>query len=213
MIITDIEKQKNNDKRYSVFIDNKFVFGLEDIDIFNFKLKINEEISSEKYNTILEHCVLSKARNKAIKFLGFKARTEKEVFDKLLDEEYSEDVIEKTLEYLKKYDYINDETYARNFIKEKFNLRGYGCKRLSYELKLKGIKGDIIDEVIFELKDEEEIDENSMATELLRKKIKGETNMDYKLKQRLYGFLARKGYNSSVIKYAFNEVLQEDLEC
>lgn len=209
MKITSIEQQKNNPERYSVFIDNKFAFGLDSVDIFNFKLKINDEISAEKYNIIMEQCVFLKAKNKAIKYLGYKARTEKEIYKKLLTEYYPSDIIEKTITFLKKYNYVNDENYARAYITEKFNIKGYGIKRLTYELKSRGIESSIIENIIYELNDE--IDEKHKAVELLNKKIKGEKNIDYKLKQKLYGYLARRGYNYSVIKYAFNKVLQEDI--
>lgn len=213
MKITDIEQQKHNSERYSIYIDNKFAFGLEAIDVLNFRLKAGDEISPDKYNIITQQGIYAKARDKAIKLLGFKARTEAEIIRRLKDEEYSDEIIEKVTSFLKQYGYIDDESYARAFIKEKFTLKGYSAKRLSYELKLKGIGSDIITSAVRELKDENVLDEKNMAVELLRKKLKGETNTDDKQRKRLYGFLARRGYSCSDIKYAFNKVFQEDFEC
>ncbi len=212
MKITDIQKQKKNSSRYSVFIDKAFAFGLEDIDIYNFHLKVGDEISKEKYDLIIETSVFSSAKNTALRFLGYKARTEKEIYKKLSKQEYPEQIIKKTIKFLKSYNYINDEKYALAYIKDGFSLKGLGLKRLAYELKIKGVDTAITEKAMQSFKNK--INEKDKAAELLRKKLKNELKTglkpDYKLKQRLYGFLSRKGYSYSDIKYAFNKVLQED---
>lgn len=213
MKITAIEKQKNNTERYSIYIDDSFAFGLDAFDVLSFRLVQGQELDEESYTKIIKHSLFAKARDKALRLLGFKSRTEKEIFDKLLKEEYPKETIEEVIEFLKQYNYIDDESYAKAFAKEKFKLKGYGTKRLTYELGLKGIKAEVINKVISELMENEIIDENSMAVSLIRKKLKGENEIDDKLKQRVFGYLARRGYSFEVIKKAFNEVLQEDFEC
>ena len=53
MIITDIKKQVKDTERYSIYIDNKFVFGLSGVDVLYYRLKIGNEIPQEKYDEIL----------------------------------------------------------------------------------------------------------------------------------------------------------------
>lgn len=210
MIITAIEKQKNNSQRYSIYIDNNFAFGLDDFDVLSFRLKEGQELDEESYNEITSQAFYSKARDKAIRLLGFRARTQKEIKDKLIKEEYPLETIERVISFLKEYNYINDLSYAKAFIKEKFRLKGYGAKRLSYELSLKGIDNETISIALEELTENEIIDEYEMAISLVRKKLKGENEVDDKLKQRVFGYLARRGYSFDTIKKAFNEVLRED---
>ena len=68
MIITDIKKQVTDTERYSIYIDNKFVFGLSGVDVLYYRLKIGNEISQEKYDEILDNVIYEKAKNTAVKF-------------------------------------------------------------------------------------------------------------------------------------------------
>ena len=74
MIITDIKKQVKDTERYSIYIDNKFVFGLSGVDVLYYRLKIGNEISQEKYDEILDNVIYEKAKNTAVKFLGYWAK-------------------------------------------------------------------------------------------------------------------------------------------
>ena len=40
MIITDIQRQKHNDKRFSVFVDGEYTFSVSDVDLLYYKLKV-----------------------------------------------------------------------------------------------------------------------------------------------------------------------------
>ncbi len=207
MVITDIAQQKKNEKRYSVFIDGKFVFGLSDVDVLFFRLKIGDEITQEKLNNIIETSIKTKARETVFNYIGFKARTEKEVRKKLSDKEYSEDIIDETVEFIKGYGYINDEQYAKDFISEKLNYKGWGISRIKYELSMKGIGNDIVS-IILEENDFTE-DEITKACEVLRTKIryKDVDNLDQKEKKKLYDFLLRRGYSYSIVKDVFKIVI------
>ena len=130
MIITDIKKQVKDTERYSIYIDNKFVFGLSGVDVLYYRLKIGNEISQEKYDEILDNVIYEKAKNTAVKFLGYRARSKKELRD---------------ISMLEKYGYVNDEEYARAYVRDCLNLKGWGQKRISLELTKRGIDKNIIE--------------------------------------------------------------------
>ena len=67
MIITDIKKQVKDTERYSIYIDNKFVFGLSGVDVLYYRLKIGNEIPQEKYDEILEFSELEEFINFPVK--------------------------------------------------------------------------------------------------------------------------------------------------
>ncbi len=48
MIITKVEIQKKDENRSNVYIDDKFAFGISNVDVLFYKLKENTEISEEK---------------------------------------------------------------------------------------------------------------------------------------------------------------------
>lgn len=207
MTVTDIKQQKNDKSRYSVYIDGNYEFSLIMEDILYFRLKIGEPISEEIYRYITETTLYIKAQNTALKFLGYKMRTEKEVLDKLIKEQYSEEIIARVMEFLIKYDYINDREYCRRYIKETLKLRPKGIYMIKSELKAKGIDEDTADEVL----EEAQIDELVVAEMLLEKKYEGFAEMDQKELTRVYGYLQRRGFSFGIIKEAVAELAEKGI--
>lgn len=200
MKITDIQTQSKKENRVSVFIDNKFAFGLEKADCSFMGLKIGMKISKEKYDYILNNTLYTKAYQKADRFLGFKMRTEKEVYIKLKDLEYPEEIITKVIKTLKKYNYINDTQYAILYAKDCQKLKKWGEARIKLELIKKGVSSQDISVALNELEDVN-ID---MITSLLEKRIKS-TPIDFKEKQKHFNFLLRRGFKSEDIKRALEK--------
>lgn len=198
MTVTAIEPQKHNKDKLSVFIDGEFAFGLYKDDIIYFKLKEGEEVPQEKFDFITENLVYIKAQDSALNFLSYKARTEKEVRDKLKEKEYSEEISGRVIDFLIKYSYINDEKYCRMYISESTRLKQKGKFLIKMELLAKGIDEKTISFVM----EDTEIDEVSGAVILINKKIKGFNDLTDKKRQSIYGMLQRKGYSYDVIKDA-----------
>ncbi len=204
MLITKIEKQKKNDKRYSVFIDNDFAFGIDEIDLLFYKLKENTQLTQKKYDDIIENSIFIKAKDTAFKYLGYKARTKYEIEKKLIEKEFPTEIVERTINLLLTYGYIDDESYAKKFISEKINYKGYGKHRIKYELKMKKVDEQIIDDLLTDTHD----DELEKAIKLATKKIKNK-NIDYKEKQKVIAYLQRRGYSFDIIKESIDTVLND----
>ena len=207
MTVTDIKQQKNDKSRYSVYIDGNYEFSLIMEDILYFRLKIGEPISEETYRYITETTLYIKAQNTALKFLGYKMTTEKEVLHKLIKEQYSEEIIARVMEFLIKYDYINDREYCRRYIKETLKLRPKGIYMIKSELKAKGIDEDTADEAL----EGAQIDELCVAEMLLEKKYEGFAEMDQKELTRVYGYLQRRGFSFGIIKEAVAELAEKGI--
>ncbi len=201
MIITDIKEQVKDNKRVSVYIDNKFSFGITKVDAIFYKLKTGDEISQEKYDKIISENIFIKARDKALKLLGLRARSRKEIEDKLKTD-YSQFVIDRVVSLLEKYDYINDENFAKIFSKEKFKLKGWSKKRIAFELRNKGISNEIIEKTLNEC----DFDTSSVINKLLEKRLKGKKDIDYKEKQKQFNYLLSKGYDFDEVKEAIDKL-------
>jgi regulatory protein len=208
--VTAIEQQKKNTARYSVFINGKFAFGLSGTDVLYYKLEAGIELSNEKYNKIIEECIFAKARDKAVRFLSYRARSQKEVFDKLAAAEdgFSAEIIDRVIAQMARYGYIDDAQFARAFISEKRKLNGFGEIRLRHALTEKGIRGDIIENALAE----QPQNAAEAALTLLEKKYKAGKCADQKERKKACDFLLRKGYSYEIIKEAMDLFdKQEDL--
>ncbi len=207
MTVTKIEQQKKDKKRYSVYIDGEFAFGLIMEDILYFKIKEGYELPQEKYDYIMDTTVYIRAQDTAARYLGYKMRTKREVAEKLKDSGYSKSICERVLQSLEKYDYINDDIYCKKYIKETLRLRPKGKFLIRQELKLKGIDEEIVDKAI----ENAEIDESEIAKNLLMKKYEDFAHMDNKELSRVYGFLQRKGFSYGVIKEAVSDLADKGI--
>ena len=61
------------------------------------------------------------AKNQALRFLEVMDRTESELRKKLKDKDYSDDEVNEAIDFVKSYNYINDERYARIYIESSRN--------------------------------------------------------------------------------------------
>lgn len=203
MKITKIEGQKNIE-RVNIYIDREFAFGLTKEIQLKYGLYEGMEIDKRFIEEVLLEEEKLKAKNKALKFLSYRQRSEKEVVDKLKKEGFSQEIIDKTVEFLKGYNLIDDLNFAKNFVMDKSNINKYGPERIKYELYMKGIPESIINK---SLKDYD--DEYSVALELARKKINSYKNDNKSaIYRKLGGFLQRRGFSYECILKVLRELVK-----
>lgn len=200
MIITAIEKQKHNDKRYNVFIDNNFCFSADKEDIIKYSIEEGMEISQYKVEEIIELCETSKAYNYALNLISIRDYSSKEITDKLKLKNYSLKAINIVLEKLNYYGFINDFEYTKKYIKYYSDVKKYSKKKITTKLYEKGIKLSNHSGLEFD-----ESLEYENLKELAIKKFKLIQNKDNK-KQRLYRYLISKGYENDMIIKVIKEI-------
>ena len=91
------------------------------------------------------------ARARAIKYIMYKMRTSKEVYDKLLELGFEEEIINRVIFDLKQLEYINDEEYAKKFIESNKKSKKISKSMIKLKLKNKGIDGEIIEKYLEKL--------------------------------------------------------------
>ncbi len=148
----------------------------------------------------------NEALKRALKFLAYRPRSEAEVRAKLTQLGFPQKIIETTLKKLHSLNYLNDESFARNWALGRVGGRGYGPLRVERELRQKGIAKSLIDEVMKETFGLQEGKERARA--LLEKRFRGKDLSDRKMLHRAISFLQRRGYRDSVIA----EILKMPLE-
>lgn len=137
------------------------------------------------------------AKNYALRLIKIRLRSEKEIRDKLKTKEYSLQVIEEVVDFLKKINLLDDGLFAKLWVESRIK-RPLGLARLKYELKLKGIDKGIIEEAINRVK--ENYDEETVIGDVVRNKVKRMKGLPAeKIKARLFGFLLRKGYSRDLV--------------
>lgn len=148
--------------------------------------------------------LLQKTKNYAFLLLKFRLRSEKELYQRLKKKKFDDNVIKRTLSFLKDKGFIDDNIFTKTWIESRLK-KPLGLRRLKQELKLKGIDKDIIDNQIEEIK--KDYPEEDIVLELAKKrfnKLKGiEPN---KAKRRIYAYLLQRGFSPEIIIDVVNQL-------
>ena len=132
---------------------------------------------------------------------------EKEMRDKMKRWELDEAIQEKVISHLRKERYIDDERYARAFVKDKIRYNKWGRKKIEQALWLKQIDQDIQQRVLNEVDENEYLYVLKSLLKQKRKTIKAESN--YEFNQKLMRFALSRGFDFSIIRQCI-DVDEED---
>ena len=203
MRVTEIKKIGKGNRYYVAFDDERKVTIEAEI-LAKSKLKTDDEIDEERLKQILLENGDFAAFDRALTYLERNIKTQKGIRQFLKDKGFLEESIDKAVEKLIDYGYIDDGVFAENYIKTYANKKGR--KLLKYELVSKGVSGELAEQKIEELLSSQ--DEFDSCQEILKKYIKNKP-IDQKLRQKSYAYLAGKGFSLSVINKALKELICE----
>lgn len=204
MLITQIERQKKNRKRYNIYLDGEFFCGLYDDTILKYGLRKNDEIPEAKINEIKDFDEYIYGKKIAYDNLSYRIRTVAEIRKKLKSKKISEVTIDKILSHLDELGLTNDEEFARQLINEKIKRKPVGKKLLKQKLFEKGVPKSIGEEALE--KAFTEINEKDLALANFNKYFpKLKTKDSKEQKKKTFDHLARKGFDYDVI----NEIIRE----
>jgi len=150
-----------------------------------------------------DQAALKKARSRALRFLTYRARTVKELETYLQQKEFAAGVVTTVIAEMKDYGYLDDYKFVGDYINYRKS-RGYGKKRIKYELKLKGAERDVVEDVIKDSFDREE--ELNTIREMLGKRLPQDGKIDQRWLARQVGYLARRGFQEDLIMTVLREL-------
>jgi len=142
---------------------------------------------------------IHKAKKIVYRLLKFRLRSEQELRDKLSTKNLPTPIAEQTIRYFKESELIDDAVFARQWTSSRMK-KPFGLGRIRLELQKKGIEAAIIDKVLTEAG--RQYDELAVVTPLAKHRASKYSNVSTeKIRQRVYGYLLRRGFStSSVIK-------------
>lgn len=143
-----------------------------------------------------------RAKQSAYRLLSYRDRSVKEIETKLAEKGYSEEIIAEVIASLKEANYLDDDRFARQWVRFRTEHRHFGPIRLKRELLEKGISSEEADRAIEGRSEEWDLVEQAEAA--LRRRLKDPSLLhDLKTRQKAYAFLQRKGFNTETIFKVF----------
>ena len=150
--------------------------------------------------------------NRAVKLLAAKPRSIGELRTRLLEKIWTnEEIVDRVIEKLKEYNYLDDGQFARSLALSKLRQKPQGKRRLQQALSQKQLSKEIVDEAIvsaFEKMPEAELIDIAIEKRL-RIKGKPETREDTK---KFYDHLLRQGFGFDLIRDKMREIGKVKIE-
>jgi regulatory protein len=207
--ITAIEPQKNRN-RVNIHLDGEFAFGLARITAA--WLKVGDVLTEEKINELKNKDDGERALQQALLFLSYRARSEKEIKQNLLKHEYSETIIEQTIERLRESKLANDNQFAKTWVENRNAFRPRSKRVLTMELRQKGLDEETVKTAVAD------VDENALAYESAKKRasrfksaaLSKSKGLEWsEFRKKLSDYLARRGFPYSVVSSVVTQVWNE----
>ncbi|MDT9409045.1 recombination regulator RecX [Corynebacterium rouxii] len=168
------------------------------------QLKAALQNFSSSNSNLFDHALeeeKAKVRKRALLLLDQRARSVYELTNRLISADFDPHIVEYVVEDLIRANLLNDENFSREWVRQRRQRRGKSRQALTRELRDKGIKPEIIADVVGDIQPE---DEQNIARELAYKKARSlkEEPCDYpeyqKALRRTVGVLARRGFSQSM---------------
>lgn len=206
--ITALKPQVRRKNRLSVFIDGEFAFGLDADVVEQHGLHVRQKVDAHLLQKILSSEEYKRACNRAFRFLAGRARSQKELEDRLARYDYPPSVVERVVAKCKNLKYIDDRQFAFQFARSRVAHKPCGAELLRLELFRHGIGEALIDEVVADVYRQHS--ERELAQKLAEKRLPRLQDLPpQKARARLAGFLKRRGFDWETVREVVDACLEE----
>ena len=211
MKITAISVQARNPDRVNVSIDGAYRFSLDISQVADLCVKVGRKLDDTELAKLEGESQFGKLYARALEYSLSRPHSVREVRDylrrKTLARKYksrrtgeikeapgvSQAVADRVLERLQTKGYVDDENFARWWVENRNVAKGTSRRKLTNELRAKGVSVEIIDDA---LAASERSDDDELAKIIAKKHSK------YPDEQKFLQYLARQGFGYDDIKSA-----------
>ena len=150
--------------------------------------------------------------DRALNLLSFRARSSRELQRRLTEKGGSRERADRVIERLRLAGLVNDADFARQLTRSKL-AGGASRRRVHQELFKRGVAREVADEAVAEVAEDEGVTDADSIEQVARKKWRTLRDVDDETRRRrLYGFLARRGFNSDDVSRVVRQLAGEDSE-
>ena len=216
MKITDISLQAKNKDRVNVSVDGKYRFSLDVFQVGELGLKVGKEYTDEELTELETESQFGKLYGRALEYTMMRPHSVKEVRDYLWrktrttrvripdSNEYKERagvpqaIADLVLERLLEKGYVDDEKFTRYWVENRQQTKGISRRKLTAELRAKGVESSVIDNEMQSSSREEKSD---------LEKVIAKKRSRYEDEQKLIAYLMRQGFPYDMVREALNDLV------
>jgi regulatory protein len=147
------------------------------------------------------------AYQQALNLLDKRPRSQAEIRRSLARHGIAEDTIQEVLQRLARSGLVNDEQFASLWVENRQEFRPRSRKALAFEMRQKGIARDAIDQALGSITDQ---DEKELAYQAASRQARKYAGLEWQAyRQKMAGFLARRGFNYETSAAAIQRTWQD----
>ncbi|HEX9109652.1 MAG TPA: RecX family transcriptional regulator, partial [Longimicrobiales bacterium] len=210
--ITALKPQPRRPQRLDVFVDGELRLDVA-VDVAQeLGLRAGEEVDEAGLARASAADERWRAREAAISLLGYRARSAAELRRRLLRKQFALPVVEELVEDLAGRGYLDDQSFAQSFVRDRLGHHPRGRGRLIQELRARGVSADDAGEAVAEVFQQDDVAECDLAraaAEAWARKGGARTGGP-EAKRRLYAFLNRRGFFGDAAREAVRAVLGKE---
>lgn len=208
--ITAIEVQERRKDRRSIFVDGKFVVGVDEDVVADLGLKVGQQFSEEELQSVVRAELLSKAKDRALNLLSYRSRSRTELARRLIRAGYDEDIVEETLSRLQEVGLVDDAQFSQGWVDSRVSGRGLGKSRVRWELRQKGVAPEVVEEALSSIDPDEE---RTLAADAARRRWEKDKDPDLRSRRRrVASYLQRQGFDWQTVSEVMENLGREDTE-
>ena len=191
--ITALTAQKRNEERLNVYLDGKFAFGLAVEAAAG--LRVGQAVSPEEIAELKDRDRFAQAKDRALRYLSYRPRSESEVLWNLRQKGYEDDLIAGVIHYLIERQLLDDEAFAAYWVEQRETFKPRSRLALRQELRQKGIARAVIEAAVAE------VDEAGAAKRAAEKRARRWRHLPYEeFRKKMGGYLQRRGFGYDITR-------------
>jgi len=209
LVITSISTQKKRKDRFSLFHDNTFLVGVSSQTLIDLSLKKGVELTPFLFEKILEAEEYQKIKDTFYDYLSRRDHGSFELKQKALKKGYPANIIDEVLGEFDQKGLLNDESFAKKFAADKAEFKNWGPIKIIAALRKKGVSKRVAEKAVRTATND--LDQVQICVDLLTKRKRHffrETDT-FKRKQKMYRYLAGKGFKAPTITKAIDTIKKD----
>lgn len=182
------------------------------------RLGVGDPLPASVRRKLLDLDADVRVRDAALNLISYRSRTRRELQRKLRRKGFEHARIDPCLDRLQERGFIDDGAVAAAFVRDRLRHKPRGKARLSQELREKGVQKELADDVIGQVFHTEEVSDVDLARGVAAGWVNRQNPANLqifvssthskerdRLRRRLHGFLARRGFRGEAISAAMAE--------
>lgn len=210
--VTSIDEHPKRRGRFVISVSREPIAIVPAEAIAELKVRVGDILAAHALDALRVYDRRTALLDRALRLLAVRGRTTSELSRKLnrsTDRPLPDDV-RWVIQVLAERGYLDDARFANQFVRDQAAARGWGKERLRKELRRRGVAGAQIESALADAKDDAALDDTRAARAVAEKWRRTHAARDpQRDRQRLYGFLARRGFSPDVIRAAMHGALSE----